>query len=304
MNEKKGSSLEVRAFYQKAKDSLKIRPASGIIGFSRKADLFFSQKGYQPFQIWGKKEIQTFNQLSLREKREFLEKRLKDKTFCLILADDITPYPKIEEEAKKRRLALFYSKLSQKICQEKVKKIFLLRYADQITISGGLVQISGLGVLIVGDSGIGKSESALELVSRGYRFVCDDAVCIKRKNSRGLIGEPPLITRYFMEIRGLGVINIKEIFGPKSIAKQSKINLVINLKKKRRGKEENRLGLKFPEDYELLGVKIPQINIPVAPGRNIATLIEIACKVFLLKENGYHAPQELVKKLNRTLSLR
>jgi HPr kinase/phosphorylase len=185
-----------------------------------------------------------------------------------------------------------------------MKSFFSHLPPDQVTISGELLQISGLGVLIVGTSGLGKSESALELVSRGYRFVCDDAVQVKRENSGRLVGTAPTITRYFMEIRGLGIINIKEIFGPKAVMTRSAIDLVIMLEKSQRSKEVDRLGLKTPEDHEILGVKIPQINIPVAPGRNIATLIEIACKVHILREKGYRAPQDIVQRLNRALSVR
>jgi HPr kinase/phosphorylase len=175
---------------------------------------------------------------------------------------------------------------------------------DSLKISGGLLQIFGLGVLIIGDSSIGKSESALELISRGHRFVSDDIVQIKRKSKGKLIGTAPHIARYYMEIRGLGIINIKEIFGPRAISKQTEINLAIKLERWREGEEYDRLGLKPPEYYKILGEKIPQINIPVALGRNISTLIEVACKVHLLGEKGYHAPQEIVKKLNRILSAR
>lgn len=183
------------------------------------------------------------------------------------------------------------------MARERRKKI-----SDQISVYGGLLQIFDLGVLITGDSGIGKSESALELISRGCRFVSDDVVKITKMANGELIGKSPALSRYFMEIRGLGIINIKEIFGLKAISEQSKIDLVIQLKKWRRGKEYDRLGLKFPEDYEILGTKIPQLNIPVAPGRNIATLIEVACKVHLLRQRGYLASQEIVKKLNRVLT--
>lgn len=156
----------------------------------------------------------------------------------------------------------------------------------------------------MGDSGIGKSESTLELISRGYRFICDDVVLIQKKANDKLVGSAPPLTRNFMEIRGLGIINIKEIFGPKSVMKQSRIDLVIRLKKlQKKRKEHDRLGLKFPEDYDILGAKIPLINIPVAPGRNIATLIEVACKVHLLKKKGYLASHDIVKKLDRVLSI-
>lgn len=166
-------------------------------------------------------------------------------------------------------------------------------------ISGGLLEISGLGVLITGDSGIGKSESALELVSRGHYFVSDDVVEVQRLRHGQLLGRAPAPSRNFMEIRGLGIINIKEIFGSKSLCSRTRIHLVVNLKKWRKGSEYDRLGLEFPDDYEILGVKIPQLIIPVAPGRNIATLIEVACKAHGLRQKGYHASHEIVRKLDR-----
>jgi len=294
------SNLDVKDFFEKTKDLLKLRPAFEKIDFSRKA----GGKGSISVEVWGKKEIQDFEKLSSKERKDFIRKRFKESPSCIILADNLSFSPEIEKEVKERRLALFRSRLSQKMCRDRMKSFLSHFSPDQVTISGELLQISGLGVLIVGDSGLGKSESALELISRGYRFVCDDAVHVRRDNSGKLLGTAPQISRYFMEIRGLGIINIKEIFGPKAALKQSAIDLVIKLEKRQLEKEDDRLGLKTPEDHEILRVKIPQINIPVAPGRNIATLIEVACKVHSLKEKGYHAPQDIVRKLNRALSLR
>jgi HPr kinase/phosphorylase len=175
---------------------------------------------------------------------------------------------------------------------------------QEAIIPGGLLKIFGLGVLIIGDSGIGKSESALELVSRGYRFVSDDVVFVKKNPAGRLVAKAPSLSRFFMEIRGLGIINIREIFGPQSICRQAPIDLVITLKKWHRKKEYDRLGLRFPEDYEVLGERIPQLTLPVAPGRNIATLIEVACKVHILRKKGYHASEEIVERLDRALASR
>jgi len=172
----------------------------------------------------------------------------------------------------------------------------------QAVISGGLLQMFGLGVMITGDSGVGKSESALELIARGHRFITDDVVQVRRTAAGRIIGRAPAMSRFFMEIRGLGIINIKEIFGVASICRQTSVDLVIRLKKWHRKKEYDRLGLRFPEDYTILGERIPQLNIPVAPGRNIATLMEVACKVHLLRRRGYQASLELVSKLERALS--
>ncbi|MDD8027122.1 MAG: hypothetical protein PHI34_11460 [Acidobacteriota bacterium] len=173
-----------------------------------------------------------------------------------------------------------------------------------IVIPGGLLRMYGRGVLIVGDSGVGKSESALELVSRGHRFVTDDVVRIVRIVRGRIIGRAPAVSRFFMEIRGLGIINIREIFGPRAIALESPIDLVVRLKRWQPRKEFDRLGLRFPEDTLVQGIRVPQMNIPVAPGRNIATLIEVACKVHILRQRGYTASLDLCDKLDRALARR
>jgi HPr kinase/phosphorylase len=170
-------------------------------------------------------------------------------------------------------------------------------------MSGGLIKVFGRGLMILGDSGIGKSESMLELISRGARFVSDDVTRVYRRDSDSVWGEAPELSRNFMEIRGLSIIDIKAIFGPRAICRKSKIDLVIQLKKWERGKKYDRLGLESPENYAILGVRLPKVSIPVAPGRTIATLIEVACKVHILREKGYHAPHEIAKKLDRALSL-
>jgi HPr kinase/phosphorylase len=174
--------------------------------------------------------------------------------------------------------------------------------ADRTTISAGLLKIFGVGTLILGDSGIGKSESALELVSRGHTFIADDVVCIRKTPKGGLFGTAPPLSRNFMEIRGLGIINIKAIYGSRSVASGSKVDLIVKLKKWRRGFAVDRLGLKVAEDESILGIRVPLVAIPVAPGRNIASLIEVACKVHLLRKRGYHAPAEIVRRLDKALS--
>ncbi|HEK85041.1 MAG: hypothetical protein ACPLZD_04780 [Candidatus Saccharicenans sp.] len=174
--------------------------------------------------------------------------------------------------------------------------------ATQVIISAGLLKIFGVGTLILGDSGIGKSESSLELISRGHKFISDDVVEIFRDKDGRLHGRAPRLTRNFMEIRGLGIINIKEIFGSKSILDETQIDLVIRLKKWNKKMEIDRLGLEVPEDYVLAGTRIPQLHIPVAPGRNIATLIEVASRVFLLRQKGYLAAQDITRRLDKKLA--
>jgi HPr kinase/phosphorylase len=170
------------------------------------------------------------------------------------------------------------------------------------TISAGFLRIFEVGTLVLGDSGIGKSESALELIARGHKFVADDIVEVRRTSKGLLVGSAPALSRNFMEIRGLGIINIKAIFGPRSIVRQSRIDLVIRLRKWQQGFEVDRLGLKADESVDILDRKVPQLAIPVAPGRNIATLIEVACKVHKLRAKGYSAPDEIVRRLDKALT--
>lgn len=304
MNSDKDSLIEVKDFFQNTKDVLKLVPVSGKVGFSKKTTLSSLKKGRLPIRIWGKKVHDDLGRLSSPDKKRFLRRKLENETFCVILSDGLRFFPGVIEEARNKKVPLFETELSQRKCREEMKKFFSGPDLEKVKISAGLLQISGLGVLIMGDSGIGKSESALELISRGYRFVCDDVVLIQKKSNDKLVGSAPPLSRNFMEIRGLGIINIKEIFGPKSVLKQSRVDFVIMLKKlQKKRKEQDRLGLKFPEEQNILGIKIPQISIPVAPGRNIATLIEVACKVYVLRKKGYSASQDIVKKLDRVLSV-
>lgn len=304
MTSEKNPSFEVKDFYLKTKDFLKIKPAIGRIGFTRRINRFSLPPKTFPIQVWGKKEAQDLKSFPSKKRKKYIKSQLCDDTLCLILADGLTLFSEIEQEARRQKASLFFSDLSQKKCLERLKTFFSSFSANQIITSGGMLQISGIGVLIIGDSGIGKSESTLELVSRGHRFVCDDVILVKRTKNSQLTGTAPSFSRYFMEIRGLGVINIKEIFGSKAICSRSNIDIVIKLMKWKRGKEYDRLGPEFPESYEILGVKIPQVSIPVALGRNIATLIEVACKVHILREKGYNATEDITRKLNRELSHR
>jgi len=302
MKNKVTPRLEIKDFCRRLEEVLKLKPIAGKIAFLKRGRPLLRKLSVL-FQIWGEKDLQNFKKLSPKERAESISKKIKEGTVCIILADGLNLFPEIKREAKKRGLALFSSSLSLKNCRERMRRLIRCAYSHQILTSGELLEIYGLGVIIRGDSGIGKSESALELISRGFRFVSDDVILVRRDSDGNLIGEAPPLTRHFMEIRGLGIINIKQMFGPRAISKQTNIDLVISLKKLQRRREYDRIGLKFPEDYEILGVKIPQINIPVAPGRNIATLIDVACRTHILKKRGYHAPLALVRRHNRALSV-
>ena len=169
--------------------------------------------------------------------------------------------------------------------------------APRETRHGVLMDILGLGVLMTGESGIGKSECALDLIVRGHRLVADDTVEVRRRQETILIGTCPELTRYHMELRGLGVINIKELFGIASTRSSKRVELVVQLERWDPSREYERLGL---DDvfYEILGLRVPLIRMPVAPGRNIALLVEVASRNQLLKERGYDAARRLAERVD------
>ena len=304
MSREKETSLTVKHFYQNAKDILKLKTPLKKSGFAKKLDQKNIQKDSPAIQIWGQREVRKFLQLSGARQESYLLKKLGDNVLFAIFSEEIEIPAEIIQKAREKDITLFNSPSPVDTCRLATANVLSQLFSRQVVIPGGLLQVYGLGILIIGDSGVGKSESALELIARGSRFVSDDVTQIEKGSNNKLIGSAPELTRYFMEIRGLSIINIKQIFGPKFICRKSEIDLVIQLKKWEKGKKYDRLGLEALKNYKIMGVKVPMISIPVAPGRNIATLIEVACKVQILRKKGYHAPEEIVKKLDRALSPR
>ena len=172
--------------------------------------------------------------------------------------------------------------------------------AERTLLHAVLMDILGLGVLIVGESGIGKSECALDLVLRGHRLVADDTVEIRRRAESVVIGTCPELTRYHMEIRGLGVINVRDLFGVASTRRSKRVELVVQLERWESGREYERLGLD-DSFFELLGLPVPLIRMPVAPGRSVANLVEVAARNQLLRSRGHHAARELAARLDEQL---
>jgi HPr kinase/phosphorylase len=173
------------------------------------------------------------------------------------------------------------------------------RLAPRVVVHGVLIDVYGLGVLIVGDSGVGKSECALELVVRGHRLVSDDVVEIRRKGDI-LVGTGTELTRYHMELRGLGIINVKDLFGVASVRREKDVEYVIQLDPWKPGKRYDRLGLDDSR-YEILGITLPYVEMPVGPGRNLSVLTEVAARNHLLKLKGYHPARELARRLGSRL---
>lgn len=171
-----------------------------------------------------------------------------------------------------------------------------IELAPRITRHGVLVEVYGQGVLILGESGVGKSEAAVELIKRGHRLVADDAVEIKKVSSKSLVGSSPDIIRHFIEIRGIGIVDVKNIFGMGAVKESEKIDMIIHLEEWKKGKQYDRLGL-VDEYTNILGLDIPSLTIPVKPGRNLAVIFEIAAMNNRQKRMGYNAAEELNRRI-------
>jgi HPr kinase/phosphorylase len=204
------------------------------------------------------------------------------------------------EEADKKDIPLFRTDLITTDFIERVTNFLEEKLASTCSIHGVLIDVFGIGILILGKSGIGKSECALDLILRGHRLVADDMVYIQKRSPSALIGSGFEVIQHHMEIRGLGIINIRSLFGVEAIRERKKIELVLELMEWDNQREYDRLGFE-EEKYPILGVELPMLRIPVTPARNLTTIIEVAARNHLLKVMGYDSALEFEKKLLRKM---
>lgn len=215
---------------------------------------------------------------------------------AVIICRDIEPSNAILESAKLHKVSIFSTPQSTSDLTASLVQYLNKELAPRITRHGVLVEVYGEGCLLTGDSGVGKSETAIELIKRGHRLVADDAVEIRRTAQTTLYGQSPENIRHFIEIRGIGIINARKLFGMGAIKLQEKIDMVINLEQWDSAKVYDRMGLDN-EYMKILGVEVPTLTIPVKPGRNLAVIIEVAAMNNRQKKMGYNAARELLKNL-------
>jgi len=247
-------------------------------------------------QIVGRVEISYLTHLSSEERYNALDKLFKRELPCVIVTRGMEAPSEMIELAEKYNVPLLSVDVSTSRFLSALIAFLNIRLAPQITMHGVLVEVYGEGVLLLGDSGVGKSETAIELVKRGHRLVADDAVEIKRVSDKSLVGSSPEIIRYFIELRGIGIIDVKRIFGIGAVKDSEKIDLVINLEPWISGKEYDRLGIST-EYEEILGLSIPSLTIPVKPGRNLAMIVEVAAMNNRQRRMGYNAAEALNNRL-------
>jgi len=248
-------------------------------------------------QILGESELAFLRQFDQSRREEVLRQLCSVDIACFIITRGQEPPPEIIQEAERHQIPLMVTPFVTSVCIERITAFLTDMLAPRTYMHGDLLDIFGLGVLLIGESSIGKSECALDLIVRGHRLISDDIVIIKRVTDTIMIGTAPDLIRYHMELRGLGVINIKDLFGISAISLSQKVELVVSLERWKPDVEYDRLGLEESR-YEVLGVDLPLIRMPVAPGRNIAILIEVASRNYLLRAQGYNASKQLAQKIN------
>jgi HPr kinase/phosphorylase len=252
---------------------------------------------YGRVQIVGKSEIGFLAGLKPLRRAQVLRALTSCRISCFVVTRGLTPPQELVRAANARAIPLFLTELDSTMLIKRLSVFLEERLAPQVELHAVLMDIFGLGVLITGESGIGKSECALDLIDRGHRLVSDDVTLVRRIGD-GLVGSSPDLTRDHMELRGLGVINIKDLYGVSSIRASQRIQLVVNLERWEVGHECDRLGLKA-ERRKVLGAELPLVRMPVAPGRSVALLVEIASRNQLLKERGYDAARLLIERVDQ-----
>ena len=270
------------------------RPALQLTGF-------FDHFDNKRVQIVGNVEYAYLQKMYNDEGAEIIEKMFQKGIPCLVYCWDKQPSPEIVALGTKYNVPVFSTPKTTSTFMADVIRVLCEELAPRISIHGVLVDVYGEGVLIVGESGIGKSEAALELIKRGHRLVSDDVVEIKRIGNEELIGTAPDITRHFIELRGIGIVDVKSLFGVGSLKETQSISLVIKLEEWSRDKEYDRLGME--EQYtEYLGQKVVCHSIPIRPGRNLAVIVESAAVNHRQKMMGYNAAHELYRRVTGNLA--
>ena len=253
---------------------------------------FYNYFDPRRLQIIGRVETTYLVTLSPEERRARFEEFMRYPITGLVICHDMDPFPECMEMAEKYDRNVFLTREDTSTLMARLIASLSTHLAPRVTRHGVLVEVFGEGVLITGDSGVGKSETALELIKRGHRLVADDAVEIRRTDRNTLIGSAPEMIRYYMELRGIGVINARQIYGVGAVKPDSRIDLVVSMEPWEDGRAYDRLGL-GTDYYDILGVKVPMVTIPVRPGRNLAVILELAAMNNCQKNMGYNAAQML-----------
>ena len=271
------------------------RPGLQLVGF-------YDHYEQARLQIIGKVENLFMSQLPREERIRRLEDFFRSAPVGVIVTSSIEILPETVEIAEKNKVPLL--RTSERTSEFMAALIAYLnvQLGPRMTRHGVLIEVYGEGILLLGESGVGKSETAIELVKRGHRLIADDAVEIKRVSATTLVGRAPDIIRHYVELRGIGIVDVRRLFGMGSVKETEKIDLVINLENWRQDKMYDRLGLEESTE-DILGIKVPSIVLPVCPGRNLSVVIEVAAMNNRQKRMGYNTAAEFNKRLMESMGL-
>ncbi|MWC30844.1 HPr(Ser) kinase/phosphatase [Paenibacillus sp. MMS18-CY102] len=262
---------------------------------------YFHYHPRERVQILGKTELTFLETLSAASRTERMEKLCNEESPCIIITRGMEPPVELLEQSRIANIPVLRSQTATTILQSRVTNFLEKKLAPTATIHGVLVDVYGIGMLITGGSGIGKSETALELVKRGHRLVADDAVEIRQTSDSQLHGSAPELIRHLLEIRGLGIINVMTLFGAGAVRNNKRIGLVIRLENWQPDKQYDRLGLD-EETTRIIDTDVTLVTVPVRPGRNLAVIIEVAAMNYRLKRMGYNAALQFTNKLTETIA--
>ena len=281
-------------------DSIMIEQ-SGVNRLALQLAGFFEHFDSERIQVIGNVEAAYIKQIPEESITQLCEKIFSFNIPCLVFCRGLEPIPQMLDTAEKNSVPIFTTEMTTSDFIANSVRWLSEELAPRISIHGVLVDVYGEGVLITGESGIGKSEAALELIKRGHRLVSDDVVELRKVSDVTLVGSAPDITRHFIELRGIGIIDVKTLFGVESVKDTQSVDLVIKLEEWDRDKEYDRLGLH--EEYtEYLGNKIVCHSLPIRPGRNLAIIVESAAVNHRQKKMGYNAAEELYKRVQANIT--
>ncbi len=304
--------ITVEFLFKNSKDMFKLKLLSDESGFDRKiteqnlhrpglalagfVDLF----SYSRVQVFGNTEMRYLAQLSEKEKIEKLERIFKFEIPCILITDNNEPFPALIDLCNKYHIPLFGSPFSTTKLVYLVSDFLDDQFAPRISIHGSFVDVYGVGVLFIGKSGIGKSEVALDLVERGHRLVADDIIILTKKGEGILMGSGTNLVKHFLEIRGLGIIDVKQMFGVRAIRFQKRLEIIVELEVWNDQSDYTRTGLDAAT-INISDVEIPYVKLPIVPGKNITVISEVISLNYLLKHYGYDAAKIFQDRLSERL---
>lgn len=311
--------FSVQEFYEKTKDSLQLRLVAGAKGLKRRIKVpevnrpglalagYFDYFAQARVQVLGKVEVIYLRNMDPQLRRNRIAELLDENSPCFIISRRLLPPQELLQEAEKRGVPVFRSPMVTMALVNKATLFLEDVFAAVLTVNADLVEVYGVGVLIRGSSGVGKSECALGLIERGHRLISDDVVRVRYTAGGRLVGSGDPLVKHHLEVRGLGIINVQTIFGASCVMQEKEVEMVVTLEEWAAHKEYDRLGMD-EHFYKLFDIDLPHVLIPVRPGRDLSLLVEVAALNQRLRKMGIHASrdlnQELIEQMKRTASPR